>query len=74
MHSHQHDIPQDFWHIKVHTIDGEEKLLNDYKGAKLYLFINVASKCGLTKANYEQLTPLYNDFKDKVSFSFGRSE
>ena len=64
----QHDIPANFWDIKVHTIDGEEKTLNHYKGPKLFLFINVASKCGLTRSNYEQLTPLYNDFKEKVSF------
>ena len=47
------DIPTNFWDIKVQTIDGEEKSLESFKGAKLFLIVNVASECGLTKSNYE---------------------
>ena len=60
------NIPANFWDIAVHDIDGHAKTLNDYKGAKAYLIVNVASECGLTKSNYEQLTPLYAAHKDNV--------
>ena len=61
------DVPADFWSIAVKDIDGNDKTLNDYKGAKAYLIVNVASACGLTKSNYEQLTPIYKAHKDSVS-------
>lgn len=64
------NVPTSFWDITVKDIDGAEKTLNDYKGAKAYLIVNVASACGLTKSNYEQLTPIYNAHKDSVSTLF----
>jgi glutathione peroxidase len=48
---------------KMVTIDGKEVKLEDYKG-KVLLFVNVASKCGLTK-QYEQLVELHDRYKDK---------
>jgi glutathione peroxidase-family protein len=64
------NIPAYFWHIPVHDIDGNAKLLNDYKGAKAYLIVNVASQCGYTKKNYEELTQLFTDHKDNVRIIF----
>ena len=52
--------PLDF---KVKTIDGKEQNLADYKG-KVVLFVNVASKCGLTP-QYKGLEALYDKYKDK---------
>jgi len=52
--------PLDF---KVKTIDGKEQNLSDYKG-KVVLFVNVASKCGLTP-QYEGLEALYEKYKDQ---------
>lgn len=48
---------------KVTTIDGKEANLEDYKG-KVLLFVNVASKCGLTP-QYEQLMELHKKYADK---------
>ena len=52
--------PLDF---KVKTIDGKEQNLSDYKG-KVVLFVNVASKCGLTP-QYTALESLYEKYKDQ---------
>lgn len=49
--------------FKMKKIDGKEHSLNEYKG-KVALIVNVASKCGLTP-QYEGLTKLYNQYKDK---------
>ncbi|KAK9067642.1 hypothetical protein SSX86_011753 [Deinandra increscens subsp. villosa] len=43
---------------------GNDVELSIYKG-KVLLIVNVASKCGLTNANYTQLTELYRKYKDK---------
>lgn len=43
---------------------GQDVKLADLAGEVL-LIVNVASKCGLTKRNYEQLEPLYEKYKDK---------
>lgn len=48
---------------KLTTIDGKEANLEDYKG-KVLLFVNVASKCGLTP-QYEQLMELHKKYADK---------
>ena len=50
--------PLDF---KVKTIDGKEQNLSEYKG-KVVLFVNVASKCGLTP-QYKGLEALYEKYK-----------
>jgi glutathione peroxidase len=50
--------------FQVKTIDGEDVKLAKYRG-DVCLIINVASKCGLTDRNYQQLEPLYQKYKDK---------
>jgi glutathione peroxidase len=49
--------------IKFENFQGEEKTLNDFN-SKLYLIVNVASKCGLTP-QYTALEKVYNEFKDQ---------
>ncbi|TQD83081.1 hypothetical protein C1H46_031358 [Malus baccata] len=49
-------IPKD---IKGNDVD-----LSIYKG-KVLLVINVASKCGLTNSNYDELNQLYQNYKDQ---------
>ncbi|XP_070665755.1 probable phospholipid hydroperoxide glutathione peroxidase isoform X2 [Malus domestica] len=51
-------IPKD---IKGNDVD-----LSIYKG-KVLLVINVASKCGLTNSNYDELNQLYQNYKDQGS-------
>ncbi len=38
--------------------------LSSYRGKRGYLVVNVASKCGLTETNYEELKELYSKYKD----------
>jgi len=45
-------------------IDGVEQSMNRYKG-KVLIVVNVATKCGYTKGNYEQLQEMYDKYKDK---------
>ena len=52
--------PLDF---KLKDIDGKEQDLADLKG-KVVMFVNVASKCGLTK-QYTALQALYDKYKDQ---------
>lgn len=47
----------------VKDISGNEKNLNDFKGQTI-LFVNVASKCGLTP-QYKGLQAMYEKFQDK---------
>ncbi|XP_020530839.1 phospholipid hydroperoxide glutathione peroxidase 1, chloroplastic [Amborella trichopoda] len=46
----------------VKDIDGKDVSLNKFKG-KVLLIVNVASKCGLTKSNYTELTHIYEKYK-----------
>lgn len=50
--------------FEMKSINGEDVKLEKFRGNVL-LIVNVASKCGLTKQNYEQLEPLYKKYKDK---------
>ncbi|XP_062101498.1 probable phospholipid hydroperoxide glutathione peroxidase [Humulus lupulus] len=48
--------------FSVKDIEGKEVPLNKFKG-KVLLIVNVASKCGLTTANYSELSHLYEKYK-----------
>ncbi|XP_060520009.1 uncharacterized protein LOC132698127 [Cylas formicarius] len=53
------------YEFKAKTNSGEEVPLSKYEG-HVCIIVNVASKCGYTKSNYEQLVELYNKYsKDK---------
>lgn len=45
------------------NIEGKEVSLSDYKG-KVLIFVNVASKCGLTP-QYEEIEAFYKEYKAK---------
>jgi len=46
------------------TIDGEEVPLEKYRG-KVCLIVNVASRCGFTNSNYQQMATLYDKYHDR---------
>jgi len=48
----------------VKDIEGRDVALRKFEGDVL-LIVNVATQCGLTEANYTQLEPLYQKYKDK---------
>jgi glutathione peroxidase len=47
--------------FKFMDIDGVEQSMEKYRGHVL-IVVNVASECGYTKSNYEQLTQLYEKY------------
>src|SRR6201997_5072134 len=49
--------------IPIHTLQGEDATLGDYKG-KALLLVNVASRCGLTP-QYEGLERLQKRYGDR---------
>lgn len=55
--------PTNALQFKMKTLDGEEIELSKYAG-KVVLFVNVASKCGLTP-QYADLQSLYEKYQDK---------
>lgn len=74
--------PPKLWDIEVTTLKGTKKKLREFKkGKKLFLFVNIASSCCLTSANYRQLNALYKDLEGLgleilafPCFQFGGSE
>ncbi len=57
------DAPVDIRSIPFDTADGKTTTLADY-GDRLFLIVNVASKCGLTP-QYEQLEELQRTYGDR---------
>jgi len=55
---------EDFYSIKVKTIDGKELDLHQFRGKKI-LIVNTASECGFTP-QYEDLEALHAKYGDKV--------
>ncbi len=60
---HYNDINK----IPVTTIDGVAygELSKYITDKKVYLFVNVATKWGLTDKNYKQLVQIHADYKDR---------
>lgn len=48
----------------VKDIDGKELALSKFSGDVL-LIVNVATRCGLTEANYTRMEPLFQKYKDQ---------
>jgi glutathione peroxidase len=53
------DVPKDIYEIEINKLDGTPLDLKALKGKKV-MFVNVASKCGLTP-QYEGLEKLYQE-------------
>lgn len=49
--------------FEMKMLNGNSKSLSDYKG-KVFLVVNVASKCGLTP-QYKDIQKVYENYKDK---------
>ena len=55
----------DLWSINLLDIDEREVCLKDFTANKTcFLFVNVATKWGLTEDNYRELTDLYDLYRD----------
>ena len=52
------------YEFTVKDMDGKDVSLNQFKGHPL-IIINVASKCGYTKANYEEMNRLYSEYESQ---------
>lgn len=62
MASQSEKDPQSVYDFTVKDAKGNDVDLSSYKG-KVLLIVNVASKCGLTNSNYEELNQLYQKYK-----------
>jgi len=56
------EVPKSFWDLEAKDIDGNDVKFDQYKGAKAFLVVNVASACGYTKSNYTFLTDFYKKY------------
>ncbi|CAI2381617.1 unnamed protein product [Moneuplotes crassus] len=66
MDSSSPEAPKSLFELSANDIDGNSQSLADLaKDYKAILIVNVASKCGLTKGHYEQLTEIHDKFSDK---------
>lgn len=54
--------------FKVKDTFGEDVSLEKYRG-NVVLIVNIASQCGLTKANYAQLTELKEKYYERGGFN-----
>lgn len=54
-----------FFSFKMKDLFGNLVNFNTYNKAKCILVVNVASEWGLTKSNYQALSKMYSDYKDK---------
>jgi glutathione peroxidase len=70
--------PHSIYQFSAKDVDGKEVTMDKYKfvlffcclfndkfRGKAVIFVNVASECGLTDANYKQLKELLDVYKDK---------
>ena len=56
-----------FFQFSSKKLDGTSVSMGDLcKGKKATLVVNVASKWGVTKRDYEQLVQMYKDFDGKL--------
>lgn len=55
---------KNLYEFTVKDIDGNEVSMSKYEG-KPTLVVNVASNCGFTKSNYNQLNELYSKYEEK---------
>ncbi|KAL3287550.1 hypothetical protein HHI36_002018 [Cryptolaemus montrouzieri] len=51
------------YEFTVNNINGEEVPLEKYRG-HVCVIVNVASECGFTKSNYEELVEIYDQFSE----------
>ncbi|KAL7176874.1 hypothetical protein ACSBR2_030250 [Camellia fascicularis] len=58
------ETPKCIYDFTVKDIRGNDVPLSNYNG-KVVLIVNVASKCGLTQSNYNELNVLYEKYKDQ---------
>ena len=55
---------QSIFDFEVKGLNSEEAIpLSSLKGKKAYLVVNVASQCGLTLRNYDELNQLYDKYR-----------
>lgn len=57
--------PEEFYGLKVRTLVNQQVSLEQARD-KVVLITNVASQCGYTKSNYEQLATLKREFGDQL--------
>ncbi|CAH1970314.1 unnamed protein product [Acanthoscelides obtectus] len=57
-------IANSIYEFTVKDINGEDVSLEKYKG-NVCIIVNVASKCGHTKSNYEQFVELYDKYSEE---------
>lgn len=67
MSSKDREDPKSVYDFTVKDTYGKDVPLIKYKGQVL-LIVNIASRCGYTKKNYDQLTELSDKYKDKGDF------
>lgn len=54
--------PKSIFDFDANDLSGKPVSLSRYKGKKAFLVVNVASKCGLTDQNYQELQQLYSKY------------